>query len=69
MRADELLEPGDLPGDRVHGAEQDQVTGIREALEVQQVLGRPGTIVGQGVAAIRPARGQVEPAVRPETSG
>ena len=68
VRADELLEPRDLPGLAVDRAEQDQVTGVREAREVPQVLGRARTIVGQGVAAIGPARGQVEPAARPRTS-
>ncbi len=66
MRADELLEPGDLPGDAVDRAEQDQVAGVREALEAPQVLGRPGTVGGQRVAAIGLGRGKVDPAVRPE---
>ena len=36
VRADELLESGDLPGDAVDSAQQDEVTGVREAIEVNR---------------------------------
>ncbi len=64
MRADKLLESRDFPSDAVDRAQQDQVAGVREALDASQALGRPRTIVDQGVAAIELARVQVEPAVR-----
>src|ERR1035437_2183792 len=56
MRTDEFLESGDLSGDAVDGAQQNEVAGVREAIEATQVLGRPRPIVGQGVAAIGLAR-------------
>ena len=64
MRTDELLESCDLARDAVDRAKRNEIADIREAIEVNQVLGRARAIVGQRVGAIESPVVQVEPATR-----
>src|SRR5664280_1561429 len=66
VRADELLEAGDLAGDGVHRTEKDQIAGSLEARKATQRLAGPGPVLGQQDAPVGRRRVQVMLAVRAE---